>query len=118
MNKARLLKLADHVEKLEHSNAPTLSEKDNCHFTLERYQYRCGAPACIAGHAKELWGSKEIESSFKVASRVLSLNWDQARMLFVPAGFFYQDITPQMAAKVIRHFVKTGEVDYNIAWEN
>ncbi len=76
----------------------------------------CGAAMCIGGAAEQFFNKKE--EGFKDAKELLGLEIYQGQMLFYPWDFFSnlfdEPITPQMAAKVIRHLISTGEVDWSI----
>ena len=123
MNKERLLELADHVEALRHwPMEDVLDVPEGC-FNMNRWRYRCGAPACVAGHAVALWGNAEAPSSqllgaLGAATGLLDLDLRTARRLFTPqmglcerAEEDYCDaITPKTVAGVIRELVATGIV--------
>ncbi len=73
--------------------------------------YECGTAGCIAGlmhimasiDKKTLWGKSRIDSG-KMSHPLLRL--------FFPGDVRHTEVTPKMAAKVIRRFLDTGEVYY------
>ena len=115
MNRERILELADHIEKLEHYPHPLLPNKSPDYFSMDTWQFDCGAPACLAGHACHLWGGRPGNIADH-ARDALDLDRSTAAELFAPApGYreysdFYLSITPAMAATVLRNLALTGEV--------
>ena len=93
MNKERLRKLAQHLDKM----AP---EK----FDMGTW---CGMPCCIGAHAQRLFRLK-----VGGVAKYLDIE-DKDYALFLPSrrtGAY--DATPKQAAKVIRHLIKHGVVDW------
>lgn len=88
----------------------------------ERSGYRdmsgkgCGTIACVAGWADELFGDETIPNYTPIglrARRLLGLSAAEALRLFIPEGErIYEQATPQIASKVLRHLAATGEVDW------
>lgn len=70
----------------------------------------CGSVMCIGGAAEQFYG--------EYASEALGLDRYTSRRLFYPRDHFtkteYEDLTPENCAKVIRHLIKTGNVDWEI----
>ena len=119
----RILKLADHIEKLSDSD-----------FGMRNW---C---TCIAGHAVKQSGEEKnlfnLDVRF-VAANLLGLSTLEATQLFCPKRHGLQrrqevvsrraqyvfgapnpirdDITPKQAAKCLRHLAVTGEVDWEKA---
>lgn len=134
MNKQRLLELADWLgkgAKHEHvrfnmSTFMTFKLKDwYAPITKDNI---CGTVCCIAGCAVQFFAPENCADltnqelcrpnlvDYKgIAARVLGLGTEQAEALFFPDRQLisdYSQITPQWAAKVIRHMVETGHVDW------
>lgn len=100
----------------------------------------CGGAMCIGGAAQQFFGTegdmKEFiegsefnEGDYRVhytrsrdpdepyAAHLLGLTYNQARSLFHPWLEFKtetKDLSPQNAAHVVRHLMKTGVVDWSI----
>ncbi len=133
MNKERLLAVADIVEKGHHKFngidavlmmgdwlEPNIGEdyipirSDLKDPTVQH----CNTAACIAGFTCLIFDYKEASihnyeyDVAKKAAELLELDREQSSYLFV--GRTYNDITGPNAAKVIRHFVETGDVDWTI----
>ena len=127
MNKKRLLKLADTIEKAPHvvmdEAAPEVYYTDNniIGFDMSVYSAHglCGTVGCIAGYAAMLWPpTKKSDSKFiiGIAAKALGLSEDEAEELFVPYNLQrYRDITPLMAAQVLR-LIAAG-IPIDDAWE-
>ena len=113
MNKANILKLADHIENLKPEE-----------YDQSVFAHDCGAPACIAGHAvflAESWDqvSEDEESEHLtpcLASCWLGLQMPEAHELF-DSDPVHLDKTPttQDAARTLRHLAETGKVDWRRA---
>ena len=74
---------------------------------------RCGAPACIAGHATWLAGMwNPYGRIIARAAEWLGLDKRQACPLFeaIPQGMDDVKLTPRDAAATLRHLAETGEV--------
>lgn len=108
--------------------------------------HQCGTTACIAGWASlhvtkegtllskgrtsneiyevadELDGT-DLSTYATAAQNILGLDDDQAALLFEPMNFGdhgnhdWDEVTPRQAAKVLRHLVKTGDVDWGVAFK-
>lgn len=128
INKERVLKLADHIEKCEHVKDVDAKNdgkfKDHL-FCIEDWKFpNCGSPACIAGHTvhlfTEIQGKMTFPSNLKgltghYASKILGLSKEQAGDLFTPSmmNVPIYAITPKVAAETLRHLARTGIV----AWQ-
>lgn len=114
MNKARMLELADFIEKSET-------------FDQTGWFNLCGTPACIAGHAVVCSGkwisyregsvindAGEIETVGRAASDWLELLRSQAVDLFDADPFesFYPESTAADAAATLRRAAETGEIKW------
>ena len=114
MNKERLLKLADVIEKAPHvimDDVPALDYTASNIIGFDMSVYKstgpCGTVGCIAGHAAALWPRKEksIPDHIPVtAAESLGLSIDDAEELFLPYEeyAYLKAVTPLMAAQVLR----------------
>lgn len=93
----------------------------------------CGTVACIAGTAALLASDAAIAAVkhrdypalyrvnvSQVAQDWLELSGEQSADLFAPMlwnmmGVEYRNVTAQHAARVVRHLIATGEVDWTVA---
>lgn len=73
---------------------------------------KCGTVCCVAGTTNVWWGNKANISDTCTAQAVLGLTARQAERLFYPPEMFIQNITPDWAARCIRHLIKTGKVNW------
>lgn len=88
--------------------------------------HECGTVACIAGWSA-LWQRMDGKGLLKqarqgvggdehsVAEEILGLDGDQADDLFLSDTG--SNITPKMAAKVLRNLADTGQVDWTVAYQ-
>lgn len=134
MNKSRLLKLADLLEAEGKKTKPKLGfnmsnwkrkpgPTDISEHDL--YRRKCDTVACVGGSAEFYFGKfKPNENDGgPQAQAVLGLSDQDAKSLFYPGdaendiGLLdnWDLITPFVAAECIRHFVKTGKIDYRRA---
>jgi hypothetical protein len=126
MNKERLLLLADMIENsTPPKNFPDLyfnmanyweGPEDKGFDPVDQEYHTCGTGACIAGWATATFGSgtTKHERIQREAMCLLELTPCQADRLFIPNDPS-DDHTTEIAPAVIRHFVETGEVDWDIA---
>ena len=73
----------------------------------------CGTVCCIAGYAAALDGARIGMGDFvDYASHAFDLSYEQAESLCNPfmEWVHIEYVTPEQAARVIRHLIKTGEV--------
>ena len=112
MNKANVLKLAEHIECLDPE------EYDQTQWR----HWPCHTPACIAGHAVWLAGKwhrmedEEFPEVMSCARRWLGLEIPEAEELFDENPMEWGDTpTPQEAAATLRHLAETGEVRWQRA---
>lgn len=128
----RIEQLADRVERLE---AGHLAGQ----FDMNSVKHVCGAPACIAGWAVNVFGDLSLttyraavegkavaEAVMDEAANILGLREDDAEELFWPVGHVADVcaepgqqgyVSPAMAAACLRLLVDTGEVDWRAARE-
>jgi hypothetical protein len=126
MNKERVLALAELIEKQPHVGK---EEETTEGFDMAQWFHPCGTPACIAGWTLALkygdWtpalqdkrGAGGVEAD---AADYLGLEGTQSAQLFFvghEAEKSLADVTPQDAAKLLRHFAETGKVDWSITNE-
>jgi hypothetical protein len=121
MNKENILKLADKIEKLPLVIDSHKSADDPPSFSMNYEEYRCGAPACIAGWGAALALNTNLLDPkldlLLIAATWMDLPRDWARRnLFYPGdgplemitswqpddGLTYDSITPKAAADVLR----------------
>lgn len=88
----------------------------------------CGTVCCIAGAVCQffkpfdLWGEENGSEAifygeggvFVQAQEMLGVSDENADKLFTPGKVDWESVTPEDAAKVIRHFIATGEVNWKL----
>lgn len=113
------LRLADAVETIPDCN-PSLLDKVHSDCVVEKPTERpdffsmrwvnavveCGTVGCILGVACALFGETK--------GKALGLRRNSYDTLFMPEGYYQSTITAAQAAKVIRHWAITDEVDWSI----
>ena len=140
MNKKKLLELADYVERQPNPSPGQGGTAfhmggylDQCRLIFETRYQDCGTAACLAGQYVLGFGSDADKAAFEadplkaksIAMRGLDLREGAANDLFIPMpgdGGSYDCHAPRnpnyinaaRAAKVVRAFVKNGEVDWTI----
>lgn len=142
VRKERLLKLAETVEhgyypfngiKAAFNMSSWLVFEDTCpsreHFLYSmpnrsditpEAEHSCNTIACLAGFAIMLFDKETTDkakndrhvSYERTARKLLGLNDLESRELFV--GRIDSRVTGAEAAKVVRHFAETGQVDWDI----
>lgn len=76
--------------------------------------HACGTAMCIGGALEQFFGAGTVN---KVGLEGSDREWTLADQLFYPWDHFSQAINyndPLLAAKVIRHLIATGEVNWEI----
>lgn len=132
MNKERILALADLIETLTYRNEDNWAPDS---FNMGRYSYTydpntdeesghvCDTPACIAGWAYAMKNNFDenlnwIKFESGMSAEYLGLTSEQASELFYGRGFSAAkrdiEVSPEEAAKTLRHLAETGEVDWFI----
>lgn len=125
MNVENILELADVLEAVPFYDADSL---EPVQFHMARYLKLTseGVVACIAGYAVLLCTpaaeiTLDVESIHYRAARFLGIHGDVAENLFgsnlAHYGITFQDITPAVAAKVLRTLATTGVVDWALTLE-
>ena len=121
MNKERIRKLADVIERQPDANSVW-----GTGFCMRMVFHDCGSPSCIAGWAHALFDDSVDDAfHFRVlyAEDLLDIPDDQGRLLFEPNnehayfGAVYGEIghvSAKHAAAVLRHLAKTGKVDWSV----
>ena len=124
----RLLALADHIDtcgilSLEESNNVEWALGITKRFTMEAYNYKCKSPACLMGHGLHIAGVQASgEIQIDIFARIYGISIDEAGELVAPRTGKYSwdqepysrgSITPHHAANVLRHFVASGEIDWD-----
>lgn len=122
MNINRLLELATAIELMPHTDAANPFGRDT--EPLKGFNmgvWRCGSVGCIGGWTNYLYPPADGRSTSFDAASQLGLDDVTADELFFPgeaAGWNgrwdYTDVTPAMAATVIRNLVDTGRVDWSL----
>lgn len=89
------------------------------YFQMTNYykQTECGTMYCIAGLAIQQFANTSTGWYSVQAQDLLDLTDEQAVALFCPDGVSFlrewDEYTPQRAARVIRHLIATGIVDWS-----
>ena len=124
MNYYNVLKAANYIERLEKGGL--LAIKDNEIFKFHMGSYSevnskgCGTRGCIAGAICHMNGiSMELPGYIisEYAADYLGLEPSQKQELFAPLRFIWTNwctVQPHEAAKVLRHYANTGDVDWSI----
>lgn len=123
MNKERVLALAELIEKQPHVGKEEATTEG---FDMAQWFHPCGTPACIAGWTLALkygdWSPKlhdkrDARGVEADAADYLGLEGNQSAQLFF-VGYksekSFSEVTPQDAAKLLRHFAETGTIDWSI----
>lgn len=122
MNTERLLALADVIERTPHREiVETYAEEAPAGFNMGTWH--CGAVCCIGGWAEAMFVlNKRHRADVTTAAWALGLDELTADRLFYPGEesgwdieLSYDDITPVMAAVVIRDLAQTGSVHWSLA---
>lgn len=141
LNKEKLHKFADMIEQEKHVNFDNVDNPrdEMTGFNMGMVFHTCGTPACLAGYmcatavsdgflpvqdfmnggtsaylkAGAWMHDVPVEEYYREGTYYFNLFEPDSRI----AGKNWDDITPQDAAKVIRHLADTGEVDWSIIQE-
>lgn len=135
LNKARLLELADKIEEevvgfnmelwITKANGERIPDNrlDSSLQTdkLKMATCDCGTVACIAGLAIICYASPDEKASLvwttdipHLAGKLLGMTWVQSQQLFQASNSYRNlgSLTREDAVRTLRHFAKTGEVDW------
>ena len=81
----------------------------------------CDTVCCIGGTANFVWSKDRTRGTIGndwQAKELLGLEWEEGEMLFYPRGYWLitdqRQLAAANAAKVIRHLIATGIVDWGI----
>lgn len=123
MNKRRLVKLAEWLE----AGAP--EKKGVAGFDMSSYVEvrKCGTVCCLAGAAQCFFDPKHTVKNlnkwwpdwdWSEAAELLGLDPTTADALFHPDQISdtmcWEHIKPKQAARVVRHLIETGKVDWTV----
>jgi hypothetical protein len=125
MNKENILKLAERIENLPLVTEGNKPPETGPSFSMNYEEYKCGAPACIAGWGAALALNTNVLDTkldlLAIAATWMGLPRDWARTnLFYPGdgpleridswqheeGLTYDNITPKAAADVLRNLAE------------
>lgn len=113
MNKKRILKLADLIERQLH-----VPITDGAGFSMDGYKHHCNTPSCIAGWAAYMANPSVLKRRDydieQAAIAYLDLGSGIPGELFAPDVVEWSDITPAQAACTLRHLAETGEVVWEV----
>lgn len=84
---------------------------------MAAYRHPCNTPSCIAGFALAEAGGEahddwDVE---KAAMQWLGLTHMQKVALFLAVNHDQQQIKPSEAARCLRHYAETGQVNWDLA---
>lgn len=130
IHKTRLAVLADwleaggespHIKFGMHTYLKLLDENGN---ETPNKDEACSSICCMAGAlaqtfgdpSKVLWWSGIGISEY--ARKLVGLNREDCNALFVPEWVDLRAVTPQQAARVVRHLIATGEIDWRVSVMN
>ena len=121
LNIDNILDLADFVESLPKDDMsetaiPFTVERDNFGFNMGYWTCtgtKCASVGCIGGAAQVMF-KRDV-------STALGITLDERQELCYPTlahlNLYYNDITPAMAAKVLRNLALTGRIDWSVVRE-
>ena len=81
---------------------------------IEEFENACGTACCIGGWAQLMHIKDGYKRHINSAEAYLGLDHEIAHELFYPTDPYIYLKDPKLAAKVLRHLVETGEVDWSI----
>lgn len=137
-NRKNILAVADAIESSALTKARLV--KNRIGFNMATYGgvgfgdkagHNCGTAACIAGWTLVMFDDdgfprekplspSELRNSACImvrAAGALGLEDKVARKLFVPDVDILSDLAPQRAVRVLRHFARTGKVNWDLRAE-
>lgn len=78
----------------------------------------CGSICCMAGALAQTFGDRMAmrkgTSIMQCARELVGMNALDAMELFVPSMLDLRAVTPRQAARVVRHLIATGEIDWRV----
>lgn len=118
----RILGFARYLETRKHVPTDNRYVRTKQKFNMSSYNFNCGSPACMGGHAAEMSEGCFEPTVAATAAKWLGLSFDASHTLFTPSryaltgyklepgsdGFFdiYNKITPKMAAQALRRYAR------------
>lgn len=127
LNLCRLNVLAEWLE----AGAPEAKGVDAFDIRVWNVERECGTVCCLAGAAVQWWGDptnrpeefgifERGDQYITQGAEILGLSRQNANKLFTGfpgahSGLNASPISPKCAARVVRHLIKTGKVDWSKA---
>lgn len=108
MQREKLQKLQKHLRTLKlfkvkgKDFSMSLPKKDNKRFAMNNFEFNCGMPACVAGHAKYIFNWKGRIYWAEKFQDFFSLNIDQVYWIIATHSYKSINPTPETAAKHIQ----------------
>ena len=111
MEVQKLQKLQKHLETLtlvitEKKDCASMelpaNKKDKKRFSINDWQFDCGMPACVAGHAKHLFGLSEFHGWNYMFMRFFNLSGKENNWIVNSGSYNSKNPTPKTAAKHIQ----------------
>jgi len=86
------------------------TKQDNTRFSINDWEFDCGMPACVAGHAKFVFNWKGFESMWEIKFRTFfDLTHAQTNWIVEMESYESLNPTPKTASKHIQD-VLDGEI--------
>ena len=90
---------------------------ETARFNMCRWQSDCGTACCIGGYAMQMIGRGVLD--WPEVGDALGMSREDSRRLFFMFGVpdeapVMWHVTPAIAARVCRHWIATGKVDWSI----
>lgn len=117
MNKELILKVADEIEAMPHSNLQAKRVRSGFNMSDWFERYPCGTVCCIGGHLTRRM-SVDLDG---VADRLGITRYQADTLCFAVGrkpGTALSQIKPSQAAAVLRHLAETGNVDWSVVSES
>lgn len=126
MNKERILKLAAAIEAQANPELGFHMGTFKNNASDLGIEHPCGTVACIAGWAAALyepqifhdadWMDAYCFDGIAAEALDIPISTDGDELFYMRgASIHYEDVTPAIAAAVLRHYAETGVVDWNKA---
>lgn len=114
-----ILELADHIEQLDDSPTSTLGfDMLKAWVSREHSGHPCGTACCIGGHANALLGGKFRGATMDALVALTGIPDQAASLICYPDSYKHPNpyhSSPKQAARLLRHYAETGEVDWAFA---